>query len=189
MNQRPVSVGRVIQVLRQRKIVQATLFEEPAADLDRVDLSLFTLAPSRYQNKAVSQSGLAPVGITRGYPRFPLGYELFAFERSLAPNREQFQMHDCAAFTDSFLQMLDAKSSEVMATINRHATGASALGFCGLVLLCYEDLTEPGRWCHRRILAQWLNTRHGLIVDELATSLRIGDTTPNIRSDSPTRQA
>lgn len=35
-----------------------------------------------------------------------------------------------------------------------------------LVLLCWEDLSKPNEWCHRRMLADWLE-RHDLPVPEL----------------------
>jgi hypothetical protein len=151
----------------ERPAAQLALFDEPVADLIPINFSQFTFATSRYQNKALRESGFAPVGITRGYPRFRLGYKLFAYERSLAPTALQFQMDDRAEFTASFLEVLDSNSGRVMATINHHAAEAQEQGYRGLVLLCYEDVFKPGQWCHRQVLAEWLNTRHGLIVGEL----------------------
>jgi hypothetical protein len=151
----------------ERRTVQLALFDEPSVDLEPVDFNGFTLSTSRYQNKALGESGFAPVGITRGYPRFRLGYKLFAYERSLAPTASQFQIDDHAEFTTSFLDTLDANSEQVIATIYRHAADAQGQGYRGIVFLCYEDVFKPEGWCHRQILAEWLNSRHGLVVSEL----------------------
>jgi hypothetical protein len=35
-----------------------------------------------------------------------------------------------------------------------------------LALCCWEDLTKPGAWCHRTLLAEWLREK-GVIVEEL----------------------
>jgi hypothetical protein len=36
-----------------------------------------------------------------------------------------------------------------------------------LALLCYEDLSEPGTFCHRRMFAEWWSERTGEKVEEL----------------------
>ena len=36
-----------------------------------------------------------------------------------------------------------------------------------LVLLCFEDLSKPGEWCHRRIFADWWKDITGDHVREL----------------------
>ena len=53
---------------------------------------------SRYQNAAIASSGLVPIGITLGNPRFRLGYALAANLRQLAPTRAMFHLTDRAAF-------------------------------------------------------------------------------------------
>jgi hypothetical protein len=153
--------------ITERRAAQLALFDESVVDLKPIDFSRFTFATSRYQNKTLGESGLAPVGITRGYPRFRLGYKLFAYERSLAPTASQFQMDDRAEFTTSFLETLDANAEKVMATIYRHSAAAQDQGYFGIAFLCYEDVFKPGEWCHRQVLAQWLNSRHGMVVGEL----------------------
>jgi hypothetical protein len=44
---------------------------------------------------------------------------------------------------------------------------ATAHGSEGVVLLCFEDLTKPGEWCHRRSFAAWWDEKTGQKVDEL----------------------
>jgi len=36
-----------------------------------------------------------------------------------------------------------------------------------LVLLCFEDLRTPGRFCHRRVFATWWEELKGQVVTEL----------------------
>lgn len=36
-----------------------------------------------------------------------------------------------------------------------------------LVLLCFENLTDPGAWCHRRIFAEWWEQQTGEVVPEI----------------------
>ena len=35
------------------------------------------------------------------------------------------------------------------------------------VLLCWEDLKQEGKWCHRRMVAEWFQTELGILVPEL----------------------
>jgi hypothetical protein len=38
----------------------------------------------------------------------------------------------------------------------------------GVVLLCFEDLSKPGEWCHRRAFATWWEEQTGEKVEELS---------------------
>jgi hypothetical protein len=39
-------------------------------------------------------------------------------------------------------------------------------------LLCFEDLTKPGLWCHRRPFANWWLENTGEVVPELEPDVR-----------------
>ncbi len=54
------------------------------------------------------------------------------------------------------------------------------------MLLCFEDLRQPGVWCHRQIVAAWIEEHLGIKVPELPES-----GTPVIRATRtrPTSQA
>ena len=41
-----------------------------------------------------------------------------------------------------------------------------------LVLLCFEDLTQPGLKCHRRLFATWWHENTGEAVPELEPDVR-----------------
>ena|SRR5450759_720860 len=122
----------------------------------------------RYQNAGgIKASGLTPIGITNGNPRWPLSYKLAENARIFAPDRkdlfhsglpkpiwrsryiEQIEK-DLGDNALAYLQQLDTKYSS-------H----------GPVLLCFEDLRKPGLWCHRTFLAEWLNERFKLNVTEI----------------------
>lgn len=36
-----------------------------------------------------------------------------------------------------------------------------------IVLLCFEDLTKPGEWCHRCVFAEWWQNKTGQKINEL----------------------
>jgi hypothetical protein len=121
------------------------------------------LYTSRYQNKVVPDSGLIPVGITLGYPRF-IRYPLGAFERRLAPDRSYFYA-EAQVFEEKYLAKLDYLGEGVLDILTeiRDRFPESA----GLALLCYEDVRLSGESCHRQLLAGWLNQNFGLDVGEL----------------------
>ncbi|MDR2170525.1 MAG: hypothetical protein LBP59_10320 [Planctomycetaceae bacterium] len=37
-----------------------------------------------------------------------------------------------------------------------------------VVLLCYEDVSKVGQWCHRRMFAEWWENKTGEIIEELS---------------------
>jgi len=41
-----------------------------------------------------------------------------------------------------------------------------------VVLLCFEDVRKPGEWCHRQLIADWLN-EHGSEVRELGVPAQL----------------
>lgn len=41
-----------------------------------------------------------------------------------------------------------------------------------LVLLCFEDVDQPGKSCHRRMLATWWQEHTGDVVPELESDVR-----------------
>jgi hypothetical protein len=96
---------------------------------------------SRYSNPRIAGSGLVPVGITRGAPRFQLGSELRANLYDFAPTSAMLRLPEGPdhreRFTEAYRQRLDALGAERA----RELLVAMQDGDAGLVLLCYEDLT------------------------------------------------
>jgi len=124
------------------------------------------LATSRYANHGViRESGMTPVGITLGEPKFPLHYELAGNLRLLAPTRDSF---GCEDFADRYLARLDAKGLErIEGVLRRYVHGYRARpGGHGVVLLCFECV-QAGEFCHRRLFADWWQAATGDEVHEL----------------------
>lgn len=126
------------------------------------------LAVSRYTNKAIPDSGLAPIRFTRGHPRFSLRYKVAGKIDSLAPSRDTFALSDDHdAFTAAYRAQLDALDHDVIAA-EIQAIIDTVPGATGAVLLCYEDVRLEGELCHRSIFATWWAERTGQPVTELA---------------------
>lgn len=120
------------------------------------------LATSRYADRdLILASGLAPVGITVGEPRFSLDYELADNVRMLAPFG-LLGIDDETEFTRRYRERLDLYGAEkilrVLAAVARREHRE------GVVLLCFEP---AGVFCHRRVLADWIEQQTGQHVPEL----------------------
>lgn len=92
--------------------------------------------------------GLKPVAISRGIP----GYYRGAREFALAPRRDMLKVPDSKfdPLYNTMLLRLDPRKLY-------DALGPSA------VLLCWE---VPGKMCHRRNVAEWLEFHLGVVVPE-----------------------
>jgi hypothetical protein len=91
---------------------------------------------------------LVPVSIARGSPRGFSGRK----ELRLAPSWAMLKMKkpDYDAAFAAILAKLDP--SEIYQTLGENA-----------VLLCWE---KPGEWCHRRLVAEWLEESLGIEISE-----------------------
>lgn len=124
--------------------------------------ALFT---SRYTNPRVADlvngGQLVAVGITRGAPRWKLGYTVASRMMALAPSTVTFgKREDREAFAASMRRDLDRHDP--------HQLAAALQGFGhDVVMLCFEDLRQDGMWCHRRMVADWFLDSIGLDVPEL----------------------
>lgn len=120
---------------------------------------------ARYGNKHVvglASEGALPIGISWGKPKYPVGYE-FRSCHGLAPRREWFELGR-EVYTKRYLAKIERldvegvlKLIQVTADFDEDAT---------VILLCFEDLRIDGKWCHRRILGDWL-TERGVACREL----------------------
>ena len=120
-------------------------------------MDLFT---SRWSNRALGGLACQPVGISRGTPRFPLPYKYLKV-RELAPDNATWAEKDAEAFRLSYERQLgEIGADAILARLERVSGGLP------VVLLCFEDVTQPGAWCHRIMLGEWL-TERGVRVSEL----------------------
>lgn len=99
-----------------------------------------------------------PVGISRGVPRREAGYRRL---RDLEPG-PWFKSVSPRKYLSLYRQILDC--------LDPRAIRDRLLGFGDLpVMLCWEsasDCHHGTKWCHRHLVAQWLEDRLGIEVPE-----------------------
>lgn len=108
-------------------------------------------------------NGAGRISVSRSVPRnTPAGYRMF---KKLAPGKWIFERQyklDQQAYRERYFR-------EVLAPLNPQETYEA---ICALaaphepVLLCWEDLTKPSEWCHRRMVAEWLEQELGISIPE-----------------------
>jgi hypothetical protein len=124
------------------------------------------LYTSRFHNKrGIKESGLVPVAITLSTPKWPLGYEVAAQLKLLAPPGYLFHENDEAVFTRKFRHHLYKVGVEAIRQALEQITADN--GGRDIVLLCWERVDRPGDWCHRRVFAKWWQDQTGELVEEL----------------------
>ncbi|WP_406303753.1 DUF488 domain-containing protein [Streptomyces sp. NBC_00885] len=124
---------------------------------------MLTLFTNRYQAYQLPQG--VPVRITLGAPRFKLPYSLTHAMRELAPRRDYLSWPE-PEFTKAYRADLDRLGAARIAERLREI--AEAETDHRLVLLCFEDLSKPTLWCHRRTFASWWKDTTGDEVRELS---------------------
>jgi hypothetical protein len=134
-------------------------------------LELYT---SRWANRELAHLDVVPVGISRGVPRWrtPYRYKLL---RLLAPSREAFGISEPQEFERAYRAGLEKIGlegivSELWRISEEH-------GGRPLVMLCWE---RPGEFCHRRVLADWIEKNVGVEVPELVPGM--------IQADDPAQE-
>jgi hypothetical protein len=97
---------------------------------------------------------------------FPRNWKFGKLENlpALAPwgLMEEFDRDAFAAKYIARLEQLGVDRLREMFSVTAHRHHARALA-----LLCFEDVTKPNEWCHRRVFAEWWTTRTGFEVPEL----------------------
>lgn len=105
--------------------------------------------------KALHKAGVMPIGIARWKPRFYEGVNMF----SVAPTRymlsDDCEREEYLELYDEILRKRGAQS--ILGEICTIAQGRN------VALLCYE---KPGDFCHRHLLADFLNKELGLNIRE-----------------------
>lgn len=66
-------------------------------------------------------------------------------------------------FVIRYRRQINSKTFTVLLALDTIREQAKGLGFQDIVFLCYE---KPGRFCHRRIFAEWLQEKTGETVEE-----------------------
>jgi hypothetical protein len=123
----------------------------------------FELATSSYRSFD-AEMGI-PVAASLGRPKWPLRYTLEHEARRLAP-WGLFDVKDPAEFTRRYRERLDRLDLDAL--VAKFEAISAQHGGRRVVLLCFEDLTKPGEFCHRRVFADFWQERTGQPVPELA---------------------
>jgi hypothetical protein len=109
-----------------------------------------------------------PIRITRGHPRWRLGYSLAGKVAELAPSAEEWAVtDDPGGFVAAYQSRMDSLGVEWIANRLRFAFPEGRL-----VLLCFEQVwgqaLPPELICHRRAFAEWWESRTGEEVPEVS---------------------
>lgn len=124
-------------------------------------MGLTTIYTGYYANlRKYIAAGCAPVGISIGTPKYLQGSGILRFVKSLAPRYDMLSIEDEAEYTRRYkAEVLGRREYRtVMAEIE-----AAACGKQKAVLLCYE---KPPKFCHRSLVADWINSYGDFYVRE-----------------------
>lgn len=126
-----------------------------------------TLYTTRYQNASgIAAANAVPVRTTRGAPLWRLPYEILGHISLIAPDKTEIKIDDEDRFTEAYWARLDDLGA-VDTLPDIFALLSESNGGRPLALLCFEDLTKPGLFCHRRVFADGWYLRTGQEVPEL----------------------
>lgn len=136
----------------------------------------------RHAETIIRQGRYAPIGISRSVPKWvPSGIPVF---RQLAPSAPLFRYakttDDDAAlryetYVERFEQELDELSvSQIWDALHAVAEGREPVLLCW----CSPDFDPPRRFCHRRIVADWLLGARGEEIEEIDPALLRADGRP-----------
>jgi hypothetical protein len=120
---------------------------------------------SHWRNPELRDLDATIIGISRGVPRGNPGYR-YRVLRSLAPSRETFAIQDRERYAASFrAQLEELGAGRILADLKRIG------GTGSIVMLCWEPLADPSEWCHRRMLARYIERETGLEIPELKAQM------------------
>lgn len=111
-----------------------------------------------------------PVRTSAGGPRYMLGYELVHRMPQWTPRRDTLNL-PYEQFRRTYRHQLHRTQRQAFDQADIIRATAEVDDDVPLVLLCFEDLTTIGAWCHRSLLAEWLSEKTGLEVPEFGDHL------------------
>jgi hypothetical protein len=124
------------------------------------------LYTSRWSNRDLARLDVVPVGVSRGTPRFPVGYR-YRRLMELAPDPWMLGIESDERFEEVYVKKLERLGVDrIMEGLTKISVEEGGKDLC---LLCFEDLTKPGEVCHRRMFADWWTERTGKDVPELTS--------------------
>ena len=117
---------------------------------------------SRYSNKGLSNEKYVLLGISLGRPKFHTNYKLDGEIQELKPYKS-FRVNDYEKAKAIYFKQLDKYGAMKI----RQAIASHQQEGKDIVLLCFEDITKPGSWCHRKQFAEWWEEKSGQLLEEL----------------------
>jgi hypothetical protein len=114
-----------------------------------------------------------PVRTTVGAPRwFP--HKDMAHWKNASPLPYMLNM-PIDQYREHYLAMLDKHGADVLYDdahfIQQQFEQQSKYPSDRVVILCFDNLSKPGNWCHRTMWAQWWTRNTGFDVEELGKTL------------------
>ena len=103
--------------------------------------------------KQLEKADIVPIGIAIKPPRFFKGVSL----KNLAPRYEMIHWPE-DRYTPEFKKILKYQDAKLV-----YNQLESSAGGKNIALLCYE---KPGEFCHRRLVAEWIEKELNIKVDE-----------------------
>ncbi len=118
---------------------------------------------SHWKNVELADLDCVPVGISRGEPRWKLGFRYRRYP-ALAPDDLTWALEDLGEFERSYTRQLEALGADrILSDLERIAGGRA------VVALCWERPTDD--YCHRWTLASWLREQTGNVIPELQAGM------------------
>ncbi len=118
---------------------------------------------ARYLNPIINNRQFIPLRISLGAPKFSLPYSIAANFNVIAPTREILQIDNKEAYRHEYRRYLET----IGVTAIRNALRPFVQADKDTLLLYFEDLRDPDKWCHRRFFAEWWEERTEERVPEL----------------------
>lgn len=125
-----------------------------------------TLHTSYYGNPFLDRNKIYSVRISNtapgGYPIDHILQEVIPFWDTIVGPFKDGKITE-KEFAIRYRRMLDSRESNIKMMLETLKRNARSLEREDMVFLCYE---KPGRFCHRHVLAEWLEERLGETVEE-----------------------
>jgi len=118
---------------------------------------------SRFSNPQLKTEHYTAIQISTGNPRWKLGYPIAASSKVLSPYGI-FKKFTGQAFKDEYVKRLESIGvNAIMKELQSYEKYGN-----DIVLLCFEDIRDPSKTCHRTMFADWWFEKTGVKITELA---------------------
>lgn len=120
---------------------------------------------SRYANPELKGGLYTAVRISIGAPRWEVGYPIAGAIKALMPFG-LFGDPRYEEYLDFRMAYFDRLNRTGVTRIRAALSDYEGAGK-DIALLCFEDVRQPGNWCHRTMFSEWWRIRTGEEVPEL----------------------